>query len=144
MSKIEQPRDLLIYGDLKKNEIFLNKWLEWYEKVNPLNRKEEIYWYSEDPKKRSYDHKKIAIFKEMNYIESWFEFQNILNEEIKKLKLINPRIIILITINKITLSYIMNGKMKWENQINGILAVSSNEINEIDKLFKILKFKHSY
>lgn len=144
MSKMEQPRDLLIYGDSKKNEIFLNKWLEWYEKVNPLNRREDIYWYSEDPRERKYDNKRIGIFKEMNSIENYFEMRNILNEEIKKLRLINPRIIILITINKITLSYIMNGKIQWENQMNGILAVSSNEINEIDKLFKILKFKHSY
>lgn len=142
MSNTEQPRDLMIYGEPKQNETFLDEWLKRYEEENTLDRRTEIYWYSEDPKERSYDHKRIAIFKEISNIESYYDMKNILNEEIKKLRLINPRIVILITINGSTLNEFMSDMQKGE--LNGILSISSDQVDGIYKLFKILKFKHSY
>lgn len=142
MSKVEQPRNLMIYGEPNQNTTFLDEWLKRYEEENTLDRRTEIYWYSEDPRERYYDHKRIAIFKEMNQIESYYDMKNILNEEIKKLRLINPRIVILITIDGSLFNDFMNDKQKGE--LNGILNISSDQVDGISKLFKILKFKHSY
>lgn len=142
MSKTEQPRDLLIYGEPKQNATFLDEWLKRYEEENPLDRRTEIYWYSEDPRERSYDHKRIAIFKEMNTNESYFDVRDTLNEEIMKLRMINPHVVILITTNGSTLYDFRNDMEK--DELKSILAISSDQVDGITKLFKILKFKHSY
>ena len=142
MSKTEQPRDLLIYGEPKQNATFLEEWLKRYEEENPLDRRTEIYWYSEDPRERSYDHKRIAIFKEMNTNESYFDVRDTLNEEIMKLRMINPHVVILITTNGSTLYDFRNDMEK--DELKSILAISSDQVDGITKLFKILKFKHSY
>ena len=142
MSNMEQPRDLMIYGEPKQNATFLEEWLNRYEEENPLDRRTEIYWYSEDPRKRYYDHKRIAIFKEMNTGESYYDIRDTLSKEIKKLRLINPRIIILITANGSTMNDFMNDVER--SKFGNILAISSDQVDGISKLFKILKFKHSY
>lgn len=142
MSKIEQPRDLLIYGEPEHNATFLEEWLKRYEEENPLDRRTEIYWYSKDPRERWYDHKRIAIFKEMNTTESYFDVRDTLNIEIMKLRLINPHVVILITINGSTLNDFKNDVEK--DELEGFLAISSDQVDGLSKLFKILKFKHSY
>ena len=142
MSKTEQPRNLLIYGEPEHNATFIDEWLNRYEEENVLDRRTEIYWYSKDPRERSYDHKRIAIFKEMNTNESYFDVRDTLNIEIMKLRLINPHIVILITSNSSTLNDFRSDVEK--DELQGILAISSDQVDGISKLFKILKFKHSY
>lgn len=142
MSNTEQPRNLMIYGEPKQNATFLEEWLNRYEEENPLDRRTEIYWYSEDLRERYYDHKRIAIFKEMNTAESYYDIRDTLNVEIMKLRLINPRIVILVTINGSTLNDFKNDVEK--DELEGFLPISSDQVDGISKLFKILKFKHSY
>lgn len=142
MSNTEQPRNLMIYGEPNQNATFIEEWLNRYEEENPLDRRTEIYWYSEDPKERYYDHKRIAIFKEMNTTESYFDVRDTLNIEIMKLRLINPRVVILITVSGSTLYDFKNDLEK--DELKGFLAISSDQVDGISKLFKILKFKHSY
>lgn len=142
MSKTEQPRNLLIYGEPEHNATFIDEWLNRYEEENALDRRTEIYWYSKDPRERSYDHKRIAIFKEMNTTESYFEVRDTLNIEIMKLRLINPQVVILITSNGSTLNDFKNDVEK--DELEGFLPISSDQVDGLSKLFKILKFKHSY
>lgn len=141
MSEIEQPRDLLIYGEQENNATVLEEWLKRYEEENALDRRTEIYWYSKDPRERYYDHKRIAIFMEMNTSESYFDVRDTLNEEIMKLRLINPRVVILITVSSSTLNNLRNDKEK--DELESILAISSDQVDGISRLFKIMRFKHS-